>query len=189
MTTQQPKPMPQPTPQPTLGPPQVDPDSNIIDTQAYVPVQVFPLPIAHSVARRSGVASLACLAILFAGVPSIASPGCSDVTIQSKAYELCLTTTERGEPRVDLRKIVIAQNGAAWTETVVSVVRLRDNEGRRTIATTTMVGQHTRTVPNNDLRSTFYSSPAAVQAIAKVSGLVNGIVTDPVSLSHLGFSQ
>jgi hypothetical protein len=103
----------------------------------------------------------------------MAQPSCNGKEVKNGPHTFCLTTTDRGEPRVNLMG------------STVSVVRLVIDG--RPVATLTMAGKHTRIVPTNELLSTIYSSQSAIEKIAEVSPLVNAIVTNNKAKSHLGF--
>jgi hypothetical protein len=153
--------MPQPTPQPTLGPPIPEPKK-------------YDFPIATAIAKGWGTASLITgIAMALISLPAIAQPGCNGQPVKNGSQTFCLTTTERGETRVDLMG------------STVSVTRLK-RDGLP-VATLTMTGEHTRTVPDNGSLRIAYSSRSAIEKIAEVSNLVNAIVTNDKAKTYLGF--
>jgi hypothetical protein len=153
---------PAPQPQPTLGPSKPEPKVK------------YDFPIATAIANGWGTASLAAIALALISLPAMAQPGCNGTIVDAKPHTLCLTATANGEARVDLMG------------STVSVVRLLGAD-RRPMATTTMTGKHTRTVPDNASLPTIFNTRSAIGEIAKVSHLANAIVTNPKAKSYLGF--
>jgi hypothetical protein len=133
----------------------------------------YDFPIATAVVNGWGTASLAGIALALISLPAIAQPDCIGRAVKNGPHTFCLTTTDRGEARVDLMG------------STISVTRL-ERDGLP-VATLTMTREHTRTVPDNASLRTIYNSRSAVEKIAEVSHLVNAIVTDPKAKSYLGF--
>lgn len=126
----------------------------------------YSFPIARAVAAAGGTVTLAALAMaLLAAAPAMAGD-CIGLLTRTEANTFCLRLTDGGEPRADL------------IGTKISMVRL--NGGMLT-----MVGQHTRTVPDNRRINIIYNSKSAIGVIAAAGSSIKTIESNDAVRRHL----
>jgi hypothetical protein len=127
---------------------------------------LYDLPIARAVVKggTSTLAGLA-LALLLSSAPALAN-ACPGRVVNTSSHSLCLRSTDKGEPRVDV------------IGTQVSMVRFVGGM-------LTMSGPYTRTVPDDRRLPIIFNSKTGVGAIAEAGSSVRAIEGNAAARKHL----